>query len=196
MITQELFSIVVLAWIGIAILLFPILLMITAPYGRHSTTHWGPMINNNLGWFIMESPALFVLLFFVLKDGDFKNLIVCTASFVWVAHYFHRVVIFPLRIKTRGKKMPVMIVVFALFFNLINGFINGYWLIYMAPEFTFTWPVNLRLILGLVIFITGFVINQYHDQLLISLRKTSKNGYKIPYGGLFKYVSCPNFLVK
>ena len=29
--------------------------------------------------------------------------------------------------------------------------------------------------------------------ILIKLRPAKGNGYKIPYGGLFKYVSCPNF---
>jgi steroid 5-alpha reductase family enzyme len=54
--------------------------------------------------------------------------------------------------------------------------------------------INLRLIGGAIIFLSGFAINKYHDAILIKLRPTSGNGYKIPYGGLFKYVSCPNFL--
>jgi steroid 5-alpha reductase family enzyme len=28
----------------------------------------------------------------------------------------------------------------------------------------------------------------------MSLRKNSSNGYSVPYGGMFSYVSCPNFL--
>lgn len=90
--------------------------------------------------------------------------------------------------------MPVIIVIFAIFFNLMNGFINGYWLAYLAPDFSFGWFVNIRMIIGLSIFISGFVINQYHDKILIGLRKSSTKGYKIPNGGLFRYVSCPNFL--
>jgi steroid 5-alpha reductase family enzyme len=53
--------------------------------------------------------------------------------------------------------------------------------------------INLRLIGGVIIFFSGFIINKYHDSILIKLRPTSGDGYKIPYGGLFKYVSCPNF---
>jgi len=37
------------------------------------------------------------------------------------------------------------------------------------------------------------VINQLSDNILLNLRKTPGNGYKIPYGGLFRWVSCPNF---
>jgi 3-oxo-5-alpha-steroid 4-dehydrogenase 1 len=88
----------------------------------------------------------------------------------------------------------VVIVVFAIFFKHVNGCINGYWLAFFAPGYSFSWAVTFRIGIGLVVFISGFVINQYHDKLLIDLRKSSANGYKIPYGGLFKYVSCPNFL--
>ncbi len=194
MITHEFFSNIVYVWIGVSVVIFLLLLKVTAPYGRHTTSHWGPMINNNLGWFIMEAPALFIPLYFVLNSADLKNVLVSTAAFLWIAHYFHRVVVFPFRIHTRGKKMPVVIVVFAIFFNLVNGFINGYWLAFFAPGYSFSWTFTFRISIGLVIFISGFVINQYHDKLLIDLRKSSANGYKIPYGGLFKYVSCPNFL--
>jgi steroid 5-alpha reductase family enzyme len=54
--------------------------------------------------------------------------------------------------------------------------------------------IDIRLTTGSIIFLTGFVINKYHDFLLIKLRPSTGDGYKIPYGGLFRYVSCPNFL--
>jgi hypothetical protein len=193
MITQGTFSLIVYAWIGVAIFVFILLLKVTAPYGRHSKTNWGPLINNNLAWFLMELPALVLPLFFVLRDGNLSNLFIVMAIFLWTAHYFHRVVIFPLRIHTRGKKMPVIIVIFAFFFNLVNGSINGYWLAYFASGVNFGYLSTIRLLAGLVLFISGFIINQYHDQILIGLRKSSTNGYKIPHGGFFKYVSCPNF---
>ena len=41
-------------------------------------------------------------------------------------------------------------------------------------------------------FVTGVIINLQSDHILISLRKGNEKGYKIPYGGLFKYISCPN----
>jgi len=43
-------------------------------------------------------------------------------------------------------------------------------------------------------FVGGFIINQISDKTLLSLREFNSTGYSIPYGGLFKYVSCPNFL--
>jgi len=84
--------------------------------------------------------------------------------------------------------------VFALFFNLINGLLNGYWFGTLAPVYEITWFTDARFIMGSLLFITGLFINQYHDRILIALRKNEGRGYKVPHGGLFKYVSCPNFL--
>jgi len=193
MIAEHTFTLLVWIWIGIALALFPILLKIPAPYGRHSTTRWGLMISNRLAWFLMELPALAVFLFFVLHFAQFTNYVVLLASVLWTTHYFNRVIIFPLRIRTSGKKMPAVIMLFALFFNLVNGSVNGYWLGNFCPEFTWDTIVVLRIIIGFVLFLAGFVINQYHDRILIRLRKENKNGYQIPYGGMFRYISCPNF---
>jgi steroid 5-alpha reductase family enzyme len=45
-----------------------------------------------------------------------------------------------------------------------------------------------------MLFIAGFAINLYSDTYLISLRQEKGSRYKIPQRGLFRYVSCPNFL--
>lgn len=90
--------------------------------------------------------------------------------------------------------MPVVIMLFALFFNLINGFINGYWFGELSPSYSLSWFTDPRFIFGALLFATGFFINQYHDRILIALRRNSTNGYKVPHGGLFNLISCPNFL--
>ena len=84
--------------------------------------------------------------------------------------------------------------IFAMFFNLINGFLNGYWFGKLSPSYHDIWFIDPRFIGGGILFISGFAINQYHDRILIGLRKMTSNGYKIPFGGLFKFISCPNFL--
>jgi protein-S-isoprenylcysteine O-methyltransferase Ste14 len=191
--TQALFSKLVLVWIAIAMILFPILLKVTAPYGRHTKNSWGPLIDNRIGWFLMELPALLIFAYFLIRWGDFHNTVVLIAFILWIIHYFHRAVIFPFRINTGGKKMPVIIMLFAVFFNLFNGFFNGYWLGHLVPDFSSSSINYMRIAVGIALFITGFVINQYHDKILINLRKNNKNSYQIPYGGLFRYISCPNF---
>lgn len=194
MISHEKFNLFCWIWIGIGIITFPVLLKVTQPYGKHSKAGWGLMISNRIGWLIMELPALLVFAYFVSDIPDLKNRVVLVAISLWGLHYIHRSLIFPFRLKTKGKKMPVVIVFSAILFNFANGFFNGYWLSHYAPEFENTFASNLQVIAGALVFLSGFFINQYHDRLLIQLRKGQAIGYKIPYGGLFKFVSCPNYL--
>ena len=157
-----------------------------APYGRHTSKKWGVSINNKLGWIIMELPALLVcpaIYFYFKIDFDISIMFIC----LWIIHYFNRTIIFPFRIKTKGKKMPLVIVLSAFFFNIVNGLINGYFLSNINLH-----SVSIFLITGFLLFVLGLYINISSDNKLINLRKIKK-GYFIPKGGLFKYISCPNF---
>ncbi len=193
MISENEFNIIVYVWIGIAVLIFPLLLKVTAPYGRHTQKNWGPMMNNRLGWFVMELPALTVFVFFIFRGGRLHNALVIAALVLWLIHYVNRTFIFPLRLRTSTKKIPIVIVGMAIFFNLINGFLNGYWLGCLSTEYPHSWIRGVRFVVGIILFIIGFFINQYHDHLLIQLRKSNGQTYKIPYGGMFRYISCPNY---
>ena len=193
MMSHETFNIVCWIWIGVAVIIFPILLKVTPPYGRHSKNNFGPMINNRLGWFLMEFPALAIFGYYLVFKADLLNVLILVPALLWGVHYIHRVLIFPLQLRTARKKIPALIVFLAFIFNIINGFLNGYWYVQFAPEFRSGVVIDLRLISGVIIFISGFVINKYHDSILIKLRPLKGDGYKIPYGGLFRYVSCPNF---
>ncbi|MBM3405405.1 MAG: DUF1295 domain-containing protein [Bacteroidetes bacterium] len=178
-------------WIAIAICLFPFILKFRAPYGRHTRTNWGPMISNRLGWILMEVPALGVFVICFLING-WNHLFINWLFFtLWVIHYTNRSLIFPFRIKTSGKKMPVVIVVMAFGFNLVNGFINGYYLGNLHA-YTLNWLNHPLMILGLVLFLTGIAINWKSDSMLIRLRANGSQGYKVENSWLFKYISCPN----
>jgi 3-oxo-5-alpha-steroid 4-dehydrogenase 1 len=194
MIQHETFNLICLIWIAVAVSIFPILLKVTQPYGRHSKNNWGPMINNRFGWFIMEFPSLAIFGFFLIFKSNLPNVLILVPGLLWLIHYIHRVLIFPFQIRTARKKIPLLIVLLAFIFNIINGFLNGYWFMQFATDYVPGIVINIRLIAGVIIFFSGFAVNKYHDAILIGLRPSTGNGYKIPYGGLFKYVSCPNFL--
>jgi hypothetical protein len=51
-----------------------------------------------------------------------------------------------------------------------------------------------RFIVGALLFWFGYVLNQHSDRVLINLRGDGQTGYKIPYGGGYRFVSCPNYL--
>ncbi len=180
-----------LYWIILALLLFPIQLKIIAPYGRHITSTWGPTIGNRLGWIIMELVSPIVFAFFFLS-GQSANQVTWLFFILWMIHYFNRSLIFPLRIKTNGKKIPLLIVFSALFFNTINAFLNGYYLGRFSNQYALDWLYDPRFIIGMGLFVIGMIINIRSDNILLKLRKPGETSYKIPKGGLFSYISCPN----
>lgn len=177
-------------WIGIAIVLFPIQLFIAAPYGRHSRNSRGPMMANHLGWMLMEGWAPVVFLFLYISNYH-SNSYALMFAVLYVLHYIHRSFIFPLRIQTQGKKMPVVIALSAMLFNSVNAGMNGYYLAVLAnyPQDYF---LHWNFIAGALLFFGGFAVNYYSDDILIHLRKPGEKGYKIPKGFLFDYISCPN----
>ena len=188
--TQEEFYNIVYIWIGVALVVFPFALFITPPYGRH-TKKIGPMIPNKLGWILMELPSPTLCIYFFLTGTGEKGFFNWFFLALYLAHYMNRTFIWPLRTRTKGKKMPIIIVFSAMFFNLMNGPINGYFLGNFAvyPD---SWIMDPRFIVGVIIFFVGAGINIHSDNILLNLRKPGETGYKIPFGGLFKYVSSPN----
>ena len=136
----------------------------------------------------MELPALLTcpLTYFTIVEEINLSIVFII---LWITHYFNRTIIYPLRIKTKGKKIPIAIVASAFFFNMVNGVFNGYFLTLEQFESI----SHTYLILGFIVFIIGFYINISSDNILIKLR-TNQKGYVIPKGKLFNYVSCPNFL--
>jgi hypothetical protein len=173
--------------------MLPILLFVTAPYGRHATRKWGLTIPNREGWILMESPALLIFLYFTLNAGTMKNPASLIIVMLFAIHYINRSFIYPLRIRTQGKRMPLLIAALAIIFNMVNGYINGYYISSIQHKFTGAWLTDPRFIIGLMLFLAGMILNITADEKLIRMRKDRSDGYKIPYGQLFNLISCPNF---
>ena len=190
---RDTFFFFVWGWAALGLAIFILLLFITAPYGRHSRKDWGPNIPNRLGWVIMEFPSLLVFVLCFLLGPNGVQPVTWIFFALYVFHYTNRSIIWPLRTRTSGKQMPLVIALMAVCFNLVNGFINGYYFSAFARVYTWDWLLDLRFILGFALFAGGAFLNWYSDQILLNLRKGGKQGYFIPEGGLFKWISCPNF---
>src|SRR5690554_681285 len=187
------FETFVWSWIGLALAVFILLMFITAPYGRHTKTTWGPLVPNRLGWVIMEVFVVVVLYYFILTGENEQSLVNWIIIGLFSIHYLNRSLIFPFRIKTTGKKMPLVIMLMGMFFNLVNGFLIGYYLGNFRV-YEVDWLMTPQFIIGAFIFFWGMSVNMHSDNILIGLRKPNETGYKIPRGGMFKYVSAPNLL--
>lgn len=170
----------------------PVQMRIAAPYGRHARAGWGPTIDNRLGWILMELPSLLLVgYFFLTNQPEEKSWPAWAMFLLFVLHYVHRSLIFPFRLRTQGKRMPVAIMFSAIFFNLMNGLFIG-WHLGVRAAYPAEWAFDPRFGIGLVLFVLGMAANWRSDYTLIALRKPGDTGYKIPQGGLFRWISCPN----
>ncbi len=191
MISPGHFDFITYCWMGMALVIFPFALRIAAPYGRHTKSSWGPLIDNRLAWILMELPALCLVLGLYFIGPTRKTNPALLFMSLWAIHYFNRTLIFPFRIRTNGKKMPISIMLSAVFFNLVNGGLIGYYFGFFA-DYPTDWMYSWNFLLGMLLFVLGMGINWWSDHQLIHLRKPGETGYKIPKGGFFRWISCPN----
>ncbi|MDD5622898.1 MAG: DUF1295 domain-containing protein [Actinomycetota bacterium] len=189
----NLYKILSIAVFAFAIVVYFSLLLIPAPYGRHLRRGWGHTVKARFGWFIMEFPAFFIIILFFFLGNRQTNPVALIFLIMWAAHYFQRTFIFPFLMKGGDKKFPIVLIVFALCFNIINSYINGRYLFYYSPVYPASWFYDPRFLTGAIFFITGMIINLQSDHILRSLRNSCENSYKIPKRGLFKYITCPNY---
>jgi 3-oxo-5-alpha-steroid 4-dehydrogenase 1 len=182
------------AWIAIALIVHVTMFFIKAPFGRHTSEKWGRSVNNKLGWFIMELPSLVIMVYFFFRLHNAVSSYVWILFLLWIIHYTNRTFIYPLRIKSTPKRMPVFIVGSGIFFNIINAGLNGYYLSELAPTalYDYHWLLSPNFIIGIILFFGGLFINWRSDTILIRLRKKGETGYKIPNGFLFDLISTPN----
>jgi protein-S-isoprenylcysteine O-methyltransferase Ste14 len=178
---------------ALAALTFVVLRLVPAPYGRHARAGWGPTIPERIGWILMESPAV---LFFaaVYLAGSHRGAAVPLALlFLWQLHYLQRTFVFPFRLRASGRRMPLLIVVLAFVFNLLNGDINARWISEFG-QYPNAWFSDPRFLAGTALFLAGLTVNIASDRTLLRLRAPGETGHRIPRGGLFGWVSCPNYL--
>ncbi len=179
------------SFIALAAVVAPLLLVVTAPYGRYARPGWGPSIPARLGWFLMELPALVVFAGCFMAGRQRSPTAIAFLS-LWVTHYGYRTFAFPLLIRPGGGRMPVAVIMSGMAFNMINGYLNGRWLFTLGRYDD--WLRDPRFMVGVAMFALGFAGHVSADRRLRALRAPGQSGYSIPHGGLFQWVSCPNYL--
>lgn len=191
----QIYDIVLGGMAVLAVIVFLALQRLTAPYGINYSSAWGPSLPNKSGWIIMEAPAfLCMLLIWIFSPRRAEPAPAVMAS-LFLLHYFQRSFIFPLLMKGKNR-MPWVIVLMGLTFNTINAYLIGAWLFRMSPEgfYSSSWLYSPLFILGTLIFLAGVWINLRSDYIIRHLRKPGDTRHYIPRGGMFRYVSCANYL--
>ncbi|MDP2305593.1 MAG: methyltransferase [Pseudomonadota bacterium] len=192
---RSLYDLLLYVFLASAFLTFPVLFFVTVPYGRHGRAGaWGPTINATLGWVLMEAPS--PLVFFACwwvspHRGAWPATVFCA---LWMCHYIHRAFVFPFRRRPGERGMPLLIAGMSLLFNFVNAWLNGRGLFYFSAPLGDAWLLDPRFVAGVALFLGGFALNLHADRVLAMLRKPGDTGYHIPQGGLYRYVSSPNYL--
>lgn len=183
-------SLLAAVFVSAAVVAFA-LLFLPAPYGRHASAGWGPTMATRPAWVVMEAPAALVFLGVYLAGAHARELAPLALLAMWQAHYVQRAFVFPFKLRPGGRT-PVLVVAMGFTFNLVNPYLNARWLSQLG-EYPVAWLWSPCFLIGLALFVTGYRINRWADRVLAHLRAPGETGYKIPRGGLYDLISCPNY---
>ena len=185
-----LFGVYVLAAVSsVALPFFP------APYGRHDQGKTGPQINTRLAWVLMESPASLVFAYFFFTGEHPFTTVPLVLFVLWQLHYFHRAFVYPFQLEVRpGSGTTLATALMGAAYCTANGYLNGSFTSTYGTHLDANWIRDPRFAIGIAIFAFGYALNKQSDAILRRLRKPGEKGYRIPYGGGYRWVSSPNYL--
>lgn len=195
MVGSSVFDTVLIGVIVFAVITFFGTLVMNADYGKLGGDFKGPSVPVRLGWVLMEAPASLVFLYFFVTGPNATTVPALVLLFMWQLHYVHRSFIYPFQLSVRENARTALYVTLSgMCFCAANGYLNGAYISHYAPHLTNEWLSDPRFYIGIVIFAYGYYLNKQSDRILRELRQSPGEGYKIPYGGGFKWVSMPNYL--
>ena len=183
-----------LPWVLLAIAVFIALFFVTVPYGRHTSRNSGLSINDRFAWLLMEAPAPLIFAACFLFGRTQLTITQLVFLGLWECHYIDRAFIYPFAIRKSRKPFPILILTSGFIFNLINSYLNGSYIVTHNQLYQTAWLNDGRFIAGIIFFILGFIVNRHADYVLGRIRVSSLNEYSIPKSGLYRWISCPNYL--
>jgi len=189
------FDALLAAMLVVAAGVFVYLLARPAPYGRHGEGKaWGPAVPARLAWILMESPSVisFAACYALAPRPPWADAPLVVFLVLWQLHYAHRAFVFPFRLR-RGAPMPAVVMASGCAFTALNGYLNGRGLTAFGHGYGAAWLADPRFWAGTLLFAAGYSINHHADRILLDLRRPGETGYKIPRGGLYRWISCPNY---
>jgi 3-oxo-5-alpha-steroid 4-dehydrogenase 1 len=191
--SEAMLRFILIGWVLIAVIVFIVLFFVSAPYGRHFRRNFGPSVSAKLGWILMESPAPLVFAYIFLSNIKPVTVVPAIFFLMWEMHYIDRSFIYPLTIRLSSKPLPVTVLALGVIFNSMNAYLNVRFISMNTSLYTDSWLSDIRFIIGLALFLFGFVVNRYSDYILYRIRQHMQQEYAIPQSGLYRFISCPNY---
>jgi hypothetical protein len=97
------------SWIIVAVIVFLCFIEDHGALWPACHSKWGPLVSNKWGWMIMELPVLDCFISYDLPDIILFSFPYLIMIGLFSLHYINRIFIFPFRLHTKGKKMPVLL---------------------------------------------------------------------------------------
>ncbi len=196
-ITLSTFYTYLIVMAAVAVVVFVALFFVDAGYGKFINPKFGPTIPNKIGWFLMEFPVFLAMCILWIMSGNMWEVMPLIFFLIFQTHYFQRSLIFPFIIRGNGR-MPISIMLMGATFNTLNALMQGGWIFWFGrlvnPEmYQTSWLCSWQFIVGLMVFVAGFIINLHSDYIIRHLRKPGDTRHYIPRGGMFRYVSSANY---
>lgn len=193
-------------WIGFAYVAMIVIggFVAPAPYGRFADTKYGMSLSPRLGWFLMELPATISFVYFFFQGKNSHEIVPLFFLGIWLMHYANRGFIFPalMRVaKGTSNSFSFMVVAAGWLVTTFHGYLNAVFIADLGTHFTPDWFTDPRFIIGMTIYFFGFIMNVHSDAIIRNLRskeevERGEKVYRIPQGGLFKYVSSPSYFTE
>jgi 3-oxo-5-alpha-steroid 4-dehydrogenase 1 len=195
----ELYDLVLLGGLLFAAVAAVGTIVLRTPYGRFSSPRFGPGLPPRLGWFLMELPAIPAFLLFYLRGPRALEPMPLLFVAVWLLHYGNRSVVYPALIRQRpGSRVSLVVVLTGMVVCVAHGYLYGSYLSGPTTHLDASWLADPRFAAGLLLYGLGLGLNIHSDAILRRLRREREvadaDAYRVPHGGAFRLVSCPNYL--
>lgn len=182
----------VMALMGLGV--FVTLYFVDAGYGKFRSNKWGYSINNRLGWFLMEVPALVAVA--VGCWSIEPNWLQVFFLSLYALHYVYRSFVFPFLLKGNSR-MPLSIIAMGALFNSVNGGLLCASIL-RFPNEGYTDPMQYvmgwNFCVGVLVFLLGMYTHMQADHTIRNLRRPGDTRHYLPTGGMFDYVTSANYL--
>ncbi|HHX84258.1 MAG TPA: 3-oxo-5-alpha-steroid 4-dehydrogenase [Actinomycetales bacterium] len=175
-----------------------------APYGRFGDAAGGIGLPPRVGWFLMELPATVSFVVFFLAGRNSAEAVPLFFLGVWLVHYGNRGFVFPLLMRVqRGARASFgwLVIGAGWLVTTLHGYLNAVWVSEISDQYSTDWFTDPRFLVGMAVYVCGFVGNLHSDHIIRTLRTRREiaNGdkvYRIPRGGLFRWVTSPSYLTE
>lgn len=186
-----------------AALVFLVSWFLPSPYGRFASNRFGVSVSPRLGWLLMELPATLSFLYFYMQGPARTETVPLIFGAMWCLHYANRGFFFPLSIRVaQGERGSFSALVITTGWGVtgLHGYFHATYFTRLG-HYTVDWLRDPRFLLGFAIYYAAMALNLHSDAILRNLRRPEELAagtkvYRIPRGGLFRWVSSPSYLTE